>query len=94
MFTWLNKQGVRSEDGGFVVQFTGRFKAEYREGAKRLVVPVEDAFVDGKPAIVITSAAFATWDDGWTRNTPEQQERMIGNFRAALEFQGLKLLVN
>jgi hypothetical protein len=41
MFTWLNKQGVRSSEG-FEVQFTGRFTAEYREDAYYLVVDVED----------------------------------------------------
>lgn len=40
MFTWLNKQGVRSSDG-FDVQLTGRFTAEYREGARYLMVDVE-----------------------------------------------------
>lgn len=33
MFSWMNKQGVRS-DQGFEVQFTDRFTAEYREGVR------------------------------------------------------------
>ena len=40
MFTWLNKQGVRSDEG-FEVQFTSRNTAEYREGRRYLVVDVE-----------------------------------------------------
>ena len=41
MFIWLNMQGVQS-DRGFVVQFTGRFTAEYREHSKVVTLEVED----------------------------------------------------
>ncbi len=33
MFTWINKQGVKSSKG-FIVQSVARFKIEYREGNK------------------------------------------------------------
>jgi hypothetical protein len=86
MFSWLNKQGVRSSEG-FEVQFTGRFTAEYREGVRYLVVGVESG---GNGLIDIKAEAFEKWANSSTRNSPEEQERMLKNFMAALEFQGLK----
>jgi hypothetical protein len=55
MFTWLNKQGVRS-DRGFEVQFTGRFDAEYREGGKVVKLYVESGVNGGLPCIVGVTA--------------------------------------
>ena len=86
MFTWLNKQGVRSSDG-FEVQFTGRFTAEYREGARYLVVDVEGG---GNGLIDFNPRAFERWANSSATNSPEEQARMLKNFMAALEFQGLK----
>ena len=86
MFTWLNKQGVRSSEG-FEVQFTGRFTAEYREGARHLIVDVEDG---ANGLICFNAAAFEKWANSSTSNSPEEQQRMLKNFMAALEFQGLK----
>ena len=88
MFTWLNKQGVRSSEG-FEVKFTGRFTAEYREGPRHLIVDVEDG-TNG--LISFNSAAFEKWANCSTRNKPEEQQRMLKNFMAALKFQGLKCL--
>jgi hypothetical protein len=89
MFTWLNKQGVRS-DQGFEVQFTGRFDAEYREGGRTVSLYVESGTVGGSPGILIDPDAFARWDDGESI-TADKQEEMLKNFRNAIEFQGLKL---
>lgn len=89
MFTWLNKQGVRSEQG-VEVQFTGRFSAEYREGGQVVKLYVEDG--GGVPSIIINPDAFERWGDG-TPIPPEQQARILQNFKEALEFQGLKLLI-
>jgi hypothetical protein len=86
MFTWLNKQGVRSNEG-FEVQFTGRFTAEYREGAHYLVVDVEDGAGN---LLSFSAKSFEKWANSSMRNSPEEQTRMIRNFMAALEFQGLK----
>jgi hypothetical protein len=49
MFTWLNKQGVRSDEG-FDVQRTGRFDAEYSEGGKVVSVEVQSGISGGYPA--------------------------------------------
>jgi hypothetical protein len=86
MFTWMNKQDVRSTEG-FEVQRTGRFTAEYREGSRRLVVYVEggsNGFVN------FNRRCFERWGNSSMRNSEQEQERMIKNFLAALEFQGLK----
>ncbi len=84
MFKWLNKQGVESDEG-FVVQFTGRFTAEYRERGKSIEVAVEDGGGGAKPALVYSRSSFG--------HLPEpDKERVIRNFRAALVFQGLEPL--
>jgi len=90
MFTWLNKQGVRS-DRGFEVQRTGRFDAEYSEGGRMVQLYVEDGF-SGGPCLCVEPDAFARWKDG-TPIAPEQQTRMMQNLKEAMEFQGIKLVV-
>ena len=91
MFTWLNKQGVQS-DRGFVVQFTGRFTADYREDDKVVTLDVEDGLNGGLPCIILDPSAFARWDDG-TPIALDQQVRLFQNFKEAMEFQGLKMVV-
>ena len=90
MFTWLNKQGVRSSEG-FEVQFTGRFTAEYREHGKVITLAVESGFWGGGPSISVQANAFEHWDHWLPSNLPQEQERIKGNLRAALQFQGLAL---
>jgi hypothetical protein len=90
MFTWINKQGVQS-DHGFVVQFTGRFTCEYREGNDRLVIGVEDGFSYEKPCVIIRRSAFDYWKG--KKTTPEQASVLLKNFKSAIEFQGLDLIV-
>lgn len=91
MFTWLNKQGVKS-DRGFEVQFTGRFDAEYREGGKIVKLYVEDGLTGGLQSILVDPGAFERWDDG-TPIPPEQQAQLFQNLKEAMEFQGLKLVI-
>lgn len=92
MFTWLNKQGVQS-DRGFVVQFTGRFTAEYREHGKVVTLEVEDGRMGGLPCIILDSGAFQHWDGETTPIPANQQAEMFQNVKEAMEFQGLKLVV-
>ena len=89
MFTWINKQGVRSSQG-FEVQFTGRFTAEYREGGRVISVSVEQG-LSGGPCISIEGAAFARWDGSASTNSAGEQQRLLANFKEALKFQGLEL---
>jgi len=91
MFTWMNKQGVRS-DSGFEVQFTGRFTAEYREGGRIVKLYVEGGLSGGEQCIILEPQAFAHWSDG-TAISEEKQAQMLQNFKEALEFQGLKTVV-
>lgn len=91
MFTWLNKQGVRSDEG-FEVQRTGRFNAEYREGGKIVKLEVESGVSGGLPCIILDPKAFAHWSDG-TVIPKTEQARLFRNFAEAVEFQGLKMVV-
>lgn len=86
MFSWINKQGVRSSDG-FDVEFTGRFTAEYREGLRHLIVDVEGV-VNGD--ISFSPRAFERWANESVPNSKEEQARMLKNFLEALAFQGLR----
>ena len=94
MFTWLNKQGVES-DTGFAVQRTGRFTCEYREGGRILELEVEDGVIGQQPCINIKRDAFASWNvAGIKHDIPEEQQlRMLQNFKDAMEFQGLHVVV-
>jgi hypothetical protein len=91
MFIWLNKQGVRSDEG-FEVQQTGRFDAEYREGGKLVKLEVESGVNGGLPCIILDPKAFVRWSDG-TPISEAEQARLFRNFKDAMEFQGLKMVV-
>ncbi|HEV7693120.1 MAG TPA: hypothetical protein VGO52_19955 [Hyphomonadaceae bacterium] len=88
-FTWLNKQGVRSSEG-FELQFTDRFKAEYRENGRTTQIHVEtsggNAYID-EESIDRLAGPFESLPPGAGR------ERIIRNLREALAFQGLTLVV-
>jgi hypothetical protein len=94
VFTWLNKQGVRS-DNGFEVQFTGRFDAEYRENDKVISIYVESGRHEGQPCIILYPNAFERWDD----SPPEmklpanEQTRISQNLIDAMAFQELRTIV-
>lgn len=91
-FTWLNKQGVRNSEG-FEVQCTGRFTIEYREGRRIKVIDTEPVIIAGKPGVGIKASAFEHWDNSSVPNSPAEQERLLKNFRAAMEFQGMEVEV-
>jgi len=91
MFTWLNKQGVQS-DQGFSLQRTERFVAEYRENGRMVTLDIESGLDGGLPCIILDPKAFARWDDGGSIDL-EEQAKLFRNVREALEFQGLKLAV-
>lgn len=92
VFTWLNKQGVQSDDG-FAVQFTGRFSAEYREGARVIKIHVENGVMGKRPCISIKKNAFDRWSDNAESVPIDKQLQILKNFREAMEFQGLALFV-
>ena len=94
MFTWLNKQGVQS-DQGFVVQRTDRLAAEYREHGRVITVYIQSGLSEGKRCLIIQGTAFERWDGDPEnkRISLDDQLRMLRNFREALEFQGTALVV-
>ena len=92
MFTWLNKQGVQS-DRGFAVQRTGRFTAEYREHGKVITMDVESGLNGGLPCIILDPGAFEQWDGEAAKIPSSQQAEIFQNVKEAMEFQGLKLVV-
>ena len=87
MFTWLNKQGVRSSLG-FEVQGVNLFTIRYTEGKRFVNVHVEDGFA-GRPCISISDSAFSKWDNSTVNNSIEEQQRIRRNFCEAMEFQGI-----
>jgi hypothetical protein len=92
MFTWLNKQGVQS-DRGFVLQRTGRFTAEYREHGKVVTLDVEAGLSGGLQCLILDPDAFGRWDGEAAKIPANQQQQMFQNVKEALEFQGLKMVV-
>jgi hypothetical protein len=93
MFKWLNNQGVESTKG-FVVQSVDRFTIEYIEGSKLISLYVERGFLpDGKVCIYITPDAFQKWDDGILISELKQTE-LLKNFKEAMEFQKIVVLIN
>jgi len=92
-FTWLNKQGVRS-DAGFEVQFIERFCVEYREANRTMSIECEPGMSNGEPCTLISPDCFTKWDDmpDSTALSPDEQKRIEENFREAMEFQGVPVL--
>lgn len=93
MFTWLNKQGVKSNKG-FVVQSINRFTIEYREANKLINVSVERALLpSGKAAVYIYPEEFEIWGDG-TPIASDKQKEILQNFKDAMRFQGVEVLTD
>ncbi len=93
MFTWLNKQGVKSSKG-FVVQSVARFTIEYREGGKCISIDVESDYTPGmKPREKVKLSSFSKWDDD-TPISKARQEEILKNFTEAMEFQGISVIVD
>ena len=88
MFTWLNKQGVKSSEG-FEIQSTDRFTIEYREGNLVVTIQAEQGTFGGGPSVSISVGAFARWDNYRPENSLETQAQMRANFVAAMLFQGI-----
>lgn len=81
-FTWINKQGVESSEG-FAVQRTGRFAEEYRENGRFITIDVESGLSGGRSLTSYSRGSFEAWS-----SDPAEQQRVIANYRAALQFMG------
>jgi hypothetical protein len=97
MFKWLNKQGVESDEG-FVVQFTGRFTLDYIEDGQAIEVTFASSTHGGLPSIHVARTCFATAASRASAlrvHAPDHEDhaRELENLRRALDFQGLKLIV-
>ena len=92
MFTWLNKQGVESDEG-FVVQVASRSRIEYREGGRKITIPISEGFVGPRPAVYIGREVFAHWDGDPARLASAEQTRLLENFKRAMDFQGVAVLL-
>jgi hypothetical protein len=91
-FTWLNKQGVRS-DTGFELQSMDRFTFEYREGSRTITLDIESGILgESQPAILMGPDALKKWDNGTTLDIAAQKQ-VLDNIRQALAFQGLGLSI-
>jgi len=91
-FTWLNKQGVRS-DTGFELQSMDRFTFEYREGSRTITLDIESGILgENQPAILMGPDALNKWDNG-TNLDIAVQKQVLENIRQALAFQGLGLSI-
>ena len=94
MFVWLNSQAVRS-DRGFEVESMGRFSVHYREGGRWVDVYVERGLECGKPCVIIEPSAFERWngESAYVAIPHDKQQQMLENFIAAMEFQGVAVVV-
>src|SRR4051812_2113576 len=94
MFTWLNKQGVRS-DQGFVVQVIDRFTMSYQEAEQAMNIPMELGMSDGAPCVVIDPHALVRWDGSPPSVTIplEKQQEILNNLTEALKFQNVKIRI-
>lgn len=91
-FTWLNKQGVKSSNG-FVVQRTGRFTAEYIENSNKITIDLQNGELPNeKFCEIINSDSFEKWDNG-TPISSKKQDEILQNFKEAMEFQGITIIV-
>jgi hypothetical protein len=92
MFTWLNKQGVKSSKG-FIVQSVARFTIEYREMGKCISVAVESDYAPNRRLReIVNPISFSKWDDG-TPISQEKQKEILQNFIDAMEFQDIDVIV-
>ncbi len=81
-FTWLNKQGVKSDEG-YALQSTGRFDWEYTEGATVIRLTGQGIHSAGRWGF-----AFAP---GWAPGlSAERREAVRHNISEAMNFMDLQ----
>ena len=85
MYTWLNKQGVKS-DKGFIVQSISRFVIRYSELQGEIDLSVEQGMSAGKAMIYVYDDEFYKWNDG-RRISEEKKQQILKDFIDAMKFQ-------
>ena len=85
MFTWINKQGVKS-DKGFTVQSIDRFVIRYSENLGDIDISVEYGKKGSDYLVYVYEEEFYKWNDG--RRIPEEKkQQVLKNFIDAMKFQ-------
>ena len=86
MFTWLNKQGVKSSDG-FILQRVHRFYYFFEKGDKKMQVYVEP----GVPCEGVYKDSFDKWMPPHENIviSDEEKESIKMNVSDALNFMGV-----
>jgi hypothetical protein len=92
-FTKPTAQHVVSTEG-FEILPGGRHALIYKEADRRMEVALEFGRNDsGRVCVTIWPGAFARWEEASPVLSVEQQKRIERNFRAAMDFDGLDVLV-
>jgi hypothetical protein len=92
-FTHVTAQHVLSS-AGFEVIPAGRHAKIYKESGRQMEVALEFGRSDnGRVCLELWPGAFARWEDGAPVLSREEQLRIEGNFRAAMDFNDLDVLV-
>jgi hypothetical protein len=92
-FTHITAQHIASSDG-FEILPAGRHALIYKEAGRQMEIALEFGRSDsGRVCVEVWPGAFARWEEGTTVLPMEEQRRIEQNFRAAMDFDNLDVLV-
>jgi hypothetical protein len=92
-FTHITAQHIVSSDG-FEILPGGRHARIYKEAGRQMEVAVEFGETEsGRGCVELWPGAFARWEEGTPVLPIEEQQRIERNFRAAMAFKNLDVLV-
>ena len=86
-FTRIDAQAV-SSSAGFEVRILDPYKIQYREGPLTVIIHGIPGMVGGRQGFKVKLDALASS----APLTPAERARLLGNFRAAMEYQDLSVL--
>lgn len=91
MFTWLNKQGVKSDEG-YILQCMDRFFYHYIEDDHLMIIYVEGCFDNNNIFFeYIETSSFDEWQPPYDKEVISDQvkESIRRKVEAALTFMGI-----
>jgi hypothetical protein len=92
-FTHITAQHIVSSDG-FEILPAGRHTKIYKEAGRQMEVALEFGRSEsGRVCVELWPGAFARWEEGSPVLSIEEQQRIEQNFRAAMDFDELDVLV-
>jgi hypothetical protein len=92
-FTYVTAQHIISSDG-FEIIPAGRHAKIYKEAGRQMEVALEFGRSDnGRVCVELWPGAFARWEEGAPVLSQDEQLRIERNFRAAMAFSDLDVLV-